>query len=194
MKGPTDLPALIWPPLMSPSPLAQPRIERDPGRDSEFQASWLGVLGDLCIPRCPTRLALHPELCFPGWARFWCSADFGATEHLAVVREHGGPVRDSAMGRVHIHRKAGSCYTSSVLVSCAHLALSEWRSVCLGHLSSTSTYPWRNGQAQAFLCPTLRDSWEPGVKRGRDWPWTNDGYRVQGAELPSSPRHALTLP
>ena len=91
-------------------------------------------------------------------------------------------------GREHIHRKAGSWHRCYVQVPCAHLALLGVRHVCLIHLSST--YPWRSGQVQAFPCPTLRDSWEPGVKRGRDWPRTKDGYRVQGPELPSSPRQA----
>lgn len=38
----------------------------------------------------------------------WGSADFGATEHLTVVREHGGLVRCGATALVHVRRRAGS--------------------------------------------------------------------------------------
>ena len=180
-KGWTDLPELSRPPLMPPGPLAQPCTYLDlRGYLHSRPAGW-GVFSDFCIPRCPPHLALHPEACRPGRAWLQGLVDFGATEQLAVVRERGGPVRCGAMGLVHIRRRAGSWYRCCGQVVCAHLAmthllpLSVGRPVCLVHLSPT--YPWRSGHVQAFPCPTLRDSWEPGSREAGTGPG-----QMRGAE------------
>ena len=175
----------------------------DPGVESAVQTSWVGVgvFTGLRVPRCPTHLALHPEVCLAG-AGMVLGHRRGSGPRAVGG---GGNIGDQPGGE-----RLDSCTSALHLDHLQVLSAGPW-----AHLATTQTWPALEreacvagapplhlpledslGQGHADALPrlTLRDSGDTEVRRGKDWPRTSEVCGVRGAELVSSPRPASIPP